>query len=181
MQNPRHQDLRIVHLPKNSNQTLGLIELAKRAMKGEFGEPPAGVLKRIQELFTDEIVSHMAALTTPEIIALRKIQMRHQIRKKILEGGVPSACMLGSQARLHPEHAVLANVAGDRFVDMNPTIFGLISLLKKKAGEFAHLEWMQAILTACQIAGLNGKQTMIIMAWYTQARVKFKSATKGLF
>ena len=157
----------IINLPADSNQTRGLIEVARDMLSGKYGSPPESVLIRCQELWIDELASSLGGLTTHEIKALREIQLGFQVHDSLLEK-VPTGYMLGSDVPIHASNAVYANVAVRRILDTNPTIFGNDQNTGANAGEFAHLEWMEVVLSACQQKSYNGKETLTAMAYYTQ-------------
>ena len=74
--------------------------------------------------------------------------------------GVP---MFGSTVRVAPEKAVLACSSAVREWDSNGTNFGYNPARGATAGEFGHNDFYPVAVAAAQLAGLNGRQTLVAM------------------
>ena len=82
-------------------------------------------------------------------------------------GGVP---MFGSTVCVAPEKAVLACSSAVREWDANGTNFGYNPQRGATAGEFGHNDFYPVAVAAGQIAGFNGRQTLVAMATLDEIR-----------
>ena len=78
--------------------------------------------------------------------------------------------MFGSTVRVAPEKAVLACSSAVREWDANGTNFGYNPARGATAGEFGHNDFYPVAVAAAQLAGLNGRQTLVAMATLDEIR-----------
>ena len=150
---PMTQSNAALTLARDSNQALGLGEYAVDFMNAagdKRGEPSAEVLDRTLMFFTDSILCGISAiaLQTNAPTVLRAEAMDY----KRADG----ASLFGSNTRVAPEKAIVANCAAVREWDSNGTNFGYNPQLGHTAGEFGHNDFYAAPIAAAQIAGLDG-------------------------
>src|SRR5262249_50351400 len=82
-------------------------------------------------------------------------------------GGVS---IFGSTATVAPEKAVLACSSAVREWDSNGTNFGYNPERNATAGEFGHNDFYPVAVAACQIAGADGRKTLVAMAALDEIR-----------
>ena len=78
--------------------------------------------------------------------------------------------MFGSTVKVAPEKAVLACSSAVREWDSNGTNFGYNPERNATAGEFGHNDFYPVAVAAAQLAGLNGRQTLVAMATLDEIR-----------
>ena len=88
-------------------------------------------------------------------------------RRRDEPDGVP---MFGSTVRVAPEKAVLACSSAVREWDANGTNFGYNPDRGATAGEFGHNDFYPVAVAAAQLAGFNGRQTLVAMATLDEIR-----------
>jgi 2-methylcitrate dehydratase len=139
-----------VNLPKNSNQALGIGTFAIGFMNKPTGKPSKAVLDRTALFFTDAVLCGLSALSvkTNAPVVLRNEALEYIVNK--------GATVFGSNTRVRPEKAVLANTAAVREWDSNGTNFGFNPELGHTAGEFGHNDFYSVPIAAAQIMGLDG-------------------------
>lgn len=146
-----------VVLPADSNQALGIGQFAVDFMSGKLGAPAPSVLRRTEMFQTD------AALCGVSALALRTnapTLLREEALQYAVAQGKPGATVFGSNVRVAPEKAVVANSSAVREWDSNGTNFGFNPRLGHTAGEFGHNDFYPVAIAAAQMKGLDGKAAL---------------------
>ncbi|MCE9620680.1 MAG: MmgE/PrpD family protein [Planctomycetes bacterium] len=135
-------------LSRNSNQALGIGQYAIDFLRE--GRPDPSVLERTTLFHTDAVLCGVSALAlgTNAPVLLRKEALDYRTKK-----GVP---VFGSDKRVSPEKAVVANCAAVREWDSNGTNFGYRPELGHTAGEFGHNDFYPVAVAAAQLAREGG-------------------------
>lgn len=147
-----------VTLPRSSNQALGIGQYAIDFLAGALGPgPDAAVLDRTELFHTDAALCGLSALAlrtnAPTIL-------RREALEYAASDPARGACVFGSNVRVQPEKAVVANNAAVREWDSNGTNFGYNPALGHTAGEFGHNDFYGVVIAACQQRGLNGRRAL---------------------
>ncbi len=139
-----------VTLSRDTNQALGIGEFAIDFMDASIGELDQAVLDRTLMFFTDSMICGMSAIAlgTNAPTVLREEALSYET-----SGGVP---IFGSNKRVAPEKAILANCAAVREWDSNGTNFGYNPKLGHTAGEFGHNDFYSVAIAAAQLANQDG-------------------------
>jgi 2-methylcitrate dehydratase len=93
--------------------------------------------------------------------------LRREALEYASDAGVP---MFGSTVRVQPEKAVLACASAVREWDANGTNFGFNPARGATAGEFGHNDFYPVAVAAAQLAGLDGRQTLLAMTVLDEIR-----------
>ncbi|MDP6542053.1 MAG: MmgE/PrpD family protein [Phycisphaerales bacterium] len=143
-----------VTLSKNSNQALGIGKFAVDFMNKTIGDPSKTVLDRTGLFFTDAVLCGLSALAvkTNAPVVLRNEALEYQT-----EGGVT---VFGSNIKVRPEKAILANCAAVREWDSNGTNFGFNPDLGHTAGEFGHNDFYSVPIAAAQLMNQDGASAL---------------------
>ena len=138
------------HLPRDSNQALGIGQFAVDFMSGKIGSPSQSVLDRTLLFHTDSVLCGLSALAlntnAPTLLRQEALEYRAST-------GVP---VFGSTERCAPEKAIAANSSAVREWDSNGTNFGYNPKLGHTAGEFGHNDFYPVAIAAAQLAGKDG-------------------------
>ena len=152
-------------LPKNTNQARGIGQYALDFLQERYPGPAAAVLERVEQFHADSIACGVAALacgaTAPRL--LREEALSYPV------DGV-GATVLGSSQAVQPEKAVLANSSAVRELDSNGTNFGYNPRTGYTRGEFGHNDFYPVAIAAAQLAGWNGRQTLLAMLCLDEIR-----------
>jgi 2-methylcitrate dehydratase len=152
--NAHHQ----VHLPRDSNQALGIGQFAVDFMARKNG-PAASVVERTNMFNTDAMMCGMSALAlkTNAPTILRSEALDYPCPPKGIgsyaHGG---ATVFGSAQPCMVEKAICANAAAVREWDSNGTNFGYNPRLGHTAGEFGHNDYYAVAIAAAQQMGKDG-------------------------
>ncbi len=161
-----------VTLAADSNQALGIAEFAIDFMNGVIGDPSEAVLKRTEMFHTDAVLCGLSAIAlganAPNI--LRQEAIDYASRE-----GQPGATMFGSNVKLHPEKAIVANSSAVREWDSNGTNFGYNPALGHTAGEFGHNDFYPVAIAAAQLRGLDGNAALRGMILIDEIRDRLAS------
>ncbi|MEX2308305.1 MAG: MmgE/PrpD family protein [Pirellulales bacterium] len=156
-----------VTLPRDTNQAHGIAQYALDVIQGRHAGPSDAVLGKVEQFHLDSVACGVAALAgganAPAV--LRNEALDH--RAGDLDDGVP---MFGSTVRVAPEKAVLACSSAVRELDANGTNFGYNPDRGATAGEFGHNDFYPVAIAAAQLAGFNGRQTLVAMAALDEIR-----------
>jgi 2-methylcitrate dehydratase len=154
-------------LARDTNQTRGIAQYALDLVQGRHPGPSDVVLDRVEQFHLDSIACGVSALAAganaPTV--LRQEALEYRAGKG--QCGVP---MFGSSVKVAPEKAVLACSSAVREWDANGTNFGYNPARGATAGEFGHNDFYPVAVAAAQLAGLNGRQTLIAMATLDEIR-----------
>lgn len=154
-----------VRLGPDTNQALGIGEFAIAFMKGELGPGPSpSVLERARWFHTDSVLCGLSALAlqTNAPVVLRREALSYPDSQ--------GATVFGSDARVAPEKAIVANSAAVREWDSNGTNFGYRPELGHTAGEFGHNDFYPVVVAACQQRGLDGATALRAMVLLDEIR-----------
>ena len=80
-----------------------------------------------------------------------------------VSSGCAGATCFGSNKKVAPEKAVVANCSAVRELDANGTNFGYNPRTGQCRGEFGHNDYYPVALAAAQIARWDGRQTLLAM------------------
>jgi 2-methylcitrate dehydratase len=156
-----------VTLRRNENQARGIAQYALDMIWGRHAGPSDAVLRKIEQFHLDSVACGVSALAcganAPTV--LRREALEHRAMESA--DGVP---MFGSTVRVVPEKAVLACASAVREWDANGTNFGYNPQRGATAGEFGHNDFYPVAVAAAQLAGLNGRQTLVAMATLDEIR-----------
>jgi 2-methylcitrate dehydratase len=156
-----------VTLRRDSNQSRGIGQYALDVIQGRYSGPSDDVLKKVEQFHLDSVACGVSALAAranaPTVLRQEAVEFPASRER----GGVP---MFGSAARVAPEKAVLACSSAVREWDANGTNFGYNPQRAATAGEFGHNDFYPVAVAAAQIAGLNGRQTLVAMAALDEIR-----------
>lgn len=152
-----------VTLPRDSNQALGLGRFAIEFMAGKAA-PSERVLERVRLFHTDSVLCGLSAL------ALRTNAPTVLRDEALLYPFSDGATLFGSDLRVMPEKAVVANCAAVREWDSNGTNFGYRPELGHTAGEFGHNDFYPVVIAACQQRGLDGMTALRAMLLLDEIR-----------
>lgn len=154
-----------VTLAPSSNQALGIGQFAIDFLAGRLGPGPSeAVLERTRLFHTDAFLCGASALAlgtnAPTIL-----------RAEALDYEDPNgATVFGSNIRVRPEKAVVANSSAVREWDSNGTNFGFRPELGHTAGEFGHNDFYPVVIAACQQRGLDGDTALRAMVLLDEIR-----------
>lgn len=157
-------------LPRDTNQTRGIAQYAIDVLQGRYPGPSDRVLARTEQFHLDSIACGVSALAAganaPTV--LRREALEYSTFES--KNGVP---LLGSTVRVAPEKAVLACSSAVREWDSNGTNFGYNPERGATAGEFGHNDFYPVAVAAAQLAGFDGRQTLITMTTLDEIRGRF--------
>jgi 2-methylcitrate dehydratase len=154
-----------VTLALDSNQALGIGRFAVDFLAGNLGPGPSElVLERTKLFHTDALLCAASALAlgtnAPRLLRVEALTYVEP------EG----AAVIGSNVRVKPEKAVVANSAAMREWDANGTNFGYNPDLGHVAGEFGHNDFYPVVIAAAQQRGLDGRTALKAMALIDEIR-----------
>jgi 2-methylcitrate dehydratase len=156
-----------VTLPRDTNQARGIAEYALAMIQGGHAGPNQAVLEKVEQFHLDSIACGVSALAAganaPTV--LRREALDHCAGD--LDDGVP---IFGSTKRVAPEKAVLACASAVREWDANGTNFGYNPQRGATAGEFGHNDYYPVAVAAAQLAGFDGRKTLVAMATLDEIR-----------
>jgi 2-methylcitrate dehydratase len=156
-----------VALPRDSNQARGIAQYALDMVKGRHAGPSNAVLDKVEQFHLDSVACGVSALAAganaPTV--LRREAFEYSVSD--MADGVP---MFGSALRVAPEKAVLACSSAVREWDANGTNFGYNPARGDTSGEFGHNDFYPVAVAAAQLAGLNGRQTLVAMTTLDEIR-----------
>lgn len=153
-------------LPRDSNQARGIGQYAIDFLAGRLGQPTPGVLAKVEQFHFDTVACAVAALATganaPRV--LRAEAMEYSDARG-------SGCF-GSSRRVAPEKAVAANCSAVRELDSNGTNFGYNPRTGNMRGEFGHPDFFPVVIAAAQVAGWDGRRTLLAMLLVEEIRCR---------
>src|SRR5262245_59747488 len=153
-----------VKLSRYQNQARGIGQYPIDFLAGRLGTPADAVLKRVEQFHLDSVACAVAALAermnAPTILRDEDLSYPES----------PGATCFGSQQPVGPEKAVVANCSAVRELDANGTNFGFNQRTGSKRGEFGHHDYYPVALAAAQIAGWDGRRTLLAMLCLDEIR-----------
>ena len=141
---------RVTLLPRTENQALGIGRFAIDFMNGSLGMPDASVLERTLLFHVDAVICGISA------VALGTNAPRILRDEAISYPRPDGVAFLGSNVRVAPEKAIVADASAVREWDSNGTNFGYNPALGHVAGEFGHNDFYAVPMAAAQLAGRDG-------------------------
>lgn len=156
-----------ITLLADANQARGIGQYALDMLAGRHVGPTDGVLARTEQFHLDSVACGVSALAlganAPTVLR------RESLEYRVPEGaaGVP---MFGSTVRVQPEKAVLAMSSAVREWDANGTNFGYNPARGATAGEFGHNDFYPVAVAAAQLAGFDGRRTLVAMTVLDEIR-----------
>lgn len=174
-----------ITLPRDTNQARGIAQYALEMIHGGLPGPSDTVLKKVEQFHLDSVacgVSALAAAANAPIV-LRREALDHVVEHQAKlstnnQGSSPQSripcCsgvpMFGSRVRVPPEKAVLACSSAVREWDANGTNFGYNPARGATAGEFGHNDYYPVAVAAAQLAGFDGRRTLLAMTALDEIR-----------
>ena len=156
-----------VTLRSNENQARAIGQYALEMLAGSHAGPTAAVLNKTEQFHLDSVACGVSALAcganAPTVLRREALEYR-------VEAGADGVPMFGSTARVAPEKAVLACSAAVREWDANGTNFGYNPERNATAGEFGHNDFYPVAVAAAQLAGYDGRQTLVAMTVLDEIR-----------
>jgi 2-methylcitrate dehydratase len=153
-----------VNLPRNSNQARGIGQYAIDFLAGRLGQPADAVLQRVEQFHLDSVACAIAALASQ---ANAPLLLRQEALSYADQNG---ATCFGSSKTVAPEKAIVANCSAVRELDANGTNFGYNPRTGYKRGEFGHNDFYPVAIAAAQIAGSDGRMTLLGMLCVDEIR-----------
>jgi 2-methylcitrate dehydratase len=151
-------------LARSSNQARGIGQYAIDFLAGRLGQPSDAVLLRVEQFHLDSVACAIAALAT-------KTNAPTLLRQEALTyPSNPGASCFGSDVKVAPEKAVLANCSAVRELDSNGTNFGYNPRTGQQRGEFGHNDFYPVVIAAAQIAGCDGRTALLAMLCLDEIR-----------
>ena len=155
---------RYVKLSCRENQAAGIGQYAIDFLAGRLGHPAQAVLAKVEQFHLDSVGCGVAALAiganAPRL--LREEALAYPDAKGV-------GCLGGGQT-VAPEKAVLASSSAVRELDANGTNFGYNPRTGQTRGEFGHNDFYPVALAAAQLAGWDGRRTLLAMLCLDEIR-----------
>src|SRR5262245_43054129 len=155
---------RYVKIPCRENQAAAIGQYAIDFLAGRLGEPAAAVLDKVEQFHLDSVGCGVAALA---IGANAPRLLRDEALEYADANGV--GC-LGGGPLVAPGKAVAANCSAVRELDANGTNFGYNPRTGNQRGEFGHIDYYPVALAAAQMAGWDGRRTLLAMLCLDEIR-----------
>ena len=156
-----------VTLGRSDNQARAIGQYALDMLAGRHPGPSDAVLAKTEQFHLDSIACGVSALAcganAPTV--LRREALEYQVAAR-----APGVPMFGSTIRVQPEKAVLACSSAVREWDSNGTNFGYNPARNATAGEFGHNDFYPVAVAAAQLAGYDGRQTLLAMTLLDEIR-----------
>lgn len=153
-----------IPLPADTNQARGIGQYAVDFLAGRLGHPDDAVLARVEQFHADSVACGVAALATG-------MNAPRILREEALAYPDPrGATCFGSSVLVAPEKAVVANCSAVRELDANGTNFGYNPRTGDQRGEFGHNDFYPVVVAAAQIAGWEGRRTLLAMLCLDEIR-----------
>lgn len=154
-------------LEADTNQVRGIAEYARDMVAGKFGPIAEAVLTQTERFHLDSVGCAWASLGMQ---ANAPTVLREEALSYVVESLADGAYCFGSQVRIAPEKAVLANCAAVRELDANGTNFGFNPATNSTAGEFGHNDFYPVAVAAAQVAGADGATLLRAMVCLDEIR-----------
>lgn len=157
-------------LSRHENQALGIGEYAVAFCRGKYPGPSAGVIERTELFHLDSIGCAVAALACR---MNAPVLLRDEAQAYPFSQG---ASCFGSDMRVHPEKAVVANCSAVRELDANGTNFGYNPRTGQMRGEFGHNDFYPVVFAAAQQIECDGAQLVRGMVCLDEIRGRLAEA-----
>jgi 2-methylcitrate dehydratase len=154
-----------VTLSRSSNQALGLGEFSVDFLAGRLGPGPSeAVRQRTRDFHHDATLCGLSAIAlgTNAPSVLRAEAMEY--------ADANGARLFGTEVRVKPEKAIVANSAAVREWDSNGTNFGYRPELGHTAGEFGHNDFYSVAVAAAEVAGRSEDDALLGMILIDEIR-----------
>jgi 2-methylcitrate dehydratase len=155
-----------VTLPRDTNQARGIGQYAIDFLGGKLGQPGNAALTKVEQFHTDTVACAVGALaigaSAPSLLRAEALAYPD----------AQGATCFGSQTKVAPEKAVVANCSAVRELDANGTNFGYNPRTGDMRGEFGHPDFFPVALAAAQIAGWEGRRTLLAMLLVEEIRCR---------
>ncbi len=152
---------------RRENQARGIAQYALDMLAGRCPGPSDVVLRRVELFHLDSVACGASAIAcganAPNVLRREALEYR-------VPDDAPGVPMLGSSIRVAPEKAVVACCAAVREWDANGTNFGYNPARGATAGEFGHNDFYPVAVAAAQLAGLDGRRTLLAMTVLDEIR-----------
>jgi len=158
---------KFVTLSRDSNQARGIAEYALDMIHGRHEGPSNAVLEKVEQFHLDSVACGVSALAAG---ANAPTVLRREALEYVVADGSGGVPMFGSTLRVQPEKAVLACSSAVREWDANGTNFGYNPARGATAGEFGHNDFYPVAVAAAQLAGMNGRESLVAMATLDEIR-----------
>jgi 2-methylcitrate dehydratase len=156
-----------VTLRRDENQARAIGQYALDMVQGRHPGPGPKVLGRVEMFHLDSVACGVSALANganaPRVLRSEALEYR-------VTGTAAGVPVFGSTVLVPPEKAVLACSSAVREWDANGTNFGYNPERGATAGEFGHNDFYPVVVAAAQLAGLDGRQTLVAMATLDEIR-----------
>lgn len=163
--------IQFITLPADANQARGIGQYALDMLAGRHPGPSDAVLDRTELFHLDSVACGVSALA---LGANAPTVLRREALEYCVEGGAgkgrAGVPMFGSTVHVAPEKAVLACSSAVREWDSNGTNFGYNPARQATAGEFGHNDFYPVAVAAGQLAGYDGRQTLVAMTVLDEIR-----------
>ncbi|MCI0361406.1 MAG: MmgE/PrpD family protein [Planctomycetaceae bacterium] len=153
-------------LRRDTNQARGIGQYALDFLAGKLRQPSPAVLNKVEQFHFDTVACAVAALA---IGANAPSLLRAEALEYPDERG---ATCFGSRTKVAPEKAVVANCSAVRELDSNGTNFGYNPRTGYMRGEFGHPDFFPVAVAAAQIAGWDGRRTLLAMLLVEEIRCR---------
>src|SRR5262245_50510447 len=154
-------------LSRDSNQACGIAQYALDMVQGRHAGPSDSVLRKVEQFHLDSVACGVSALAcganAPTVLRREALEYR-------ADETTPGVPVFGSTVRVAPEKAVLACSSAVREWDANGTNFGYNPARGATAGEFGHNDFYPVAVAAAQLAGCDGRQTLVAMTALDEIR-----------
>ncbi len=155
-----------VTLARDTNQARGIGQYAIDFLAGKLGQPGQEALDKVEQFHSDTVACAVAALaigaSAPTLLRAEALEYPD----------ARGATSFGSRARVAPEKAIVANCSAVRELDSNGTNFGYNPRTGYMRGEFGHPDFFPVAVAAAQIAGWDGRRTLLAMLLVEEIRCR---------
>jgi 2-methylcitrate dehydratase len=153
-----------LRLSRHENQARGIAQYALDFLAGQLGTPGPEALARVELFHLDSVACAVAALA-------ERMNAPMLLRDEALTyPDDRGASCFGSAHRVAPEKAIAANCSAVRELDANGTNFGFNPRTGDRRGEFGHNDFYPVALAAAQMAGADGRKTLLAMLCLDEIR-----------
>ncbi len=156
-----------ITLARTENQALALGRFAIDFLAGTFAPPGEMALRAVERFHADSMACGVSALA---LGANAPIVLRREALDYATAAPIRGTPCFGSSVAVRPEKAVLANCSAVREWDANGTNFGYNPARGHTRGEFGHNDFYPVAVAAAQLAGFDGRRTVLAMLLIDEIR-----------